>query len=66
MIYLSALLIGVAVGLAGAAIATRHRRRRPGPDFDDHTAQAIAVTADEVEQRRMNNAVRRHPAGGAG
>jgi hypothetical protein len=34
-------------------------------DFDDHCDQALAVAADDLEQRRLEQTVQRHPAGGA-
>jgi hypothetical protein len=34
-------------------------------DFDEHAAQALYVVADDLERRRIDAAIRRHPAGGA-
>jgi hypothetical protein len=33
--------------------------------FDDHVTRALAVVDDELAQRRLEQAQRRHPAGGA-
>jgi hypothetical protein len=32
-------------------------------DFDDHAATAIYAVADDLERRRIDAAIRRHPAG---
>ncbi|HEY7052396.1 MAG TPA: hypothetical protein VH496_09735 [Mycobacterium sp.] len=42
------------------------RSMRPDQDFDDHCDRVLAIVSDdELEQRRLDQAIRRHPAGGA-
>lgn len=76
---LLALAAAVVAGWAGWRAHAYHRDRRDTAwadewtaqlramrhvDFDDHCDQALAVAADELEQRRLDQAVQRHPAGG--
>jgi hypothetical protein len=42
------------------------RSMRPDTAFDDHCDRVLAIVSDdELEQRRLDQAIRRHPAGGA-
>lgn len=39
------------------------RSMRPDVAFDEHCAVALYVVADDLERRRIDQAVQRHPAG---
>jgi hypothetical protein len=74
------LIAAGAASWAGLAAQRYHRDRRDlaqaeewiallrsmrEQSFDDHADQALAIVDDELEQRRLEQAQRRHPAGGA-
>ncbi|HEY7487581.1 MAG TPA: hypothetical protein VH912_24210 [Streptosporangiaceae bacterium] len=41
------------------------RSMRPDQDFDDHCDRVLAIVSDDqLEQRRLDQAIRHHPAGG--
>ena len=62
--FLVGALVGLTAALAGAALTRRRRRTRwDTASFDDHTDQALAVVADDLTTRRLDQAIRRHPAG---
>jgi hypothetical protein len=41
------------------------RSMRPDTAFDDHCDRVLSIVSDDqLEQRRLDQAIRRHPAGG--
>ena len=62
--FLVGALVGLTAGLAGAALERRRRRTRwDTASFDDHCDQALTVVGDDLTTRRLDQAIRRHPAG---